>query len=249
MDGSLMEIVDEDEDEYIEEECYDEDGSMMRIVDSWNGCPWCCHKDIEWDHIDYLNHIRYDCEAYTFCTNFKHNEEYSEKDNTPITDELRGESWQTYFNNDIQRKCKNCTNTIIPFTVKGIYIDKKLTPVCKVCHKDSKNKSHRLRKSQIKQMWEDFFGTDNLTQKCWCCREQDITPFSNYECGHFIAKSNNGPTIIENLRPICGTCNKNMGTECIGNWIHKNKFWLNSHDYIKPEDRKFIDNCFKKILD
>jgi len=34
----------------------------------------------------------------------------------------------------------------------------------------------------------------------------------NYECGHIIANSKGGETTIENLRTICSSCNKSMGT-------------------------------------
>jgi hypothetical protein len=38
-----------------------------------------------------------------------------------------------------------------------------------------------------------------------------ITPFA-YECGHIEAVAKGGSNIIDNLKPICSTCNKSMGS-------------------------------------
>lgn len=42
----------------------------------------------------------------------------------------------------------------------------------------------------------------------WCNNE--ITPF-NFECGHNIPESKGGKTNLDNLLPICSSCNKSMG--------------------------------------
>lgn len=34
-----------------------------------------------------------------------------------------------------------------------------------------------------------------------------------FECGHVVSHSNGGPTNVENLRPVCSSCNKSMGTQ------------------------------------
>lgn len=50
-----------------------------------------------------------------------------------------------------------------------------------------------------------------FNSKCkvsWCNNE--INPF-NFECGHNIPESKGGNTNLENLLPICSSCNKSMG--------------------------------------
>lgn len=42
----------------------------------------------------------------------------------------------------------------------------------------------------------------------WC--KNKITPF-DFEAGHNIPESKGGATTIQNLRPICSSCNKSMG--------------------------------------
>jgi len=41
---------------------------------------------------------------------------------------------------------------------------------------------------------------------------------NNFECGHIIAHSKGGPTTLDNLRAICGSCNRNMSSENMDNF-------------------------------
>ena len=59
------------------------------------------------------------------------------------------------------------------------------------------------------QVWLKYIGK-KYSSKCyirWC--KNDIDVF-NYHVGHNIPESKNGPTILENLRPICARCNLSM---------------------------------------
>lgn len=46
---------------------------------------------------------------------------------------------------------------------------------------------------------------------CYCCERQMIDAH-NFEAGHVISFRNGGSNHVSNLRPICGGCNKSMGT-------------------------------------
>ena len=59
----------------------------------------------------------------------------------------------------------------------------------------------------VKHMGRVFEGKCRTT---WC--PSTITVF-NFECGHNVPESWGGPTTLENLFPICGTCNKSMGNK------------------------------------
>ena len=43
-----------------------------------------------------------------------------------------------------------------------------------------------------------------------CCSVEDISD-TNFECGHIVSESAGGTVDIENLRPICGHCNRSIG--------------------------------------
>lgn len=59
-------------------------------------------------------------------------------------------------------------------------------------------------------VWNTNGGKDVRNMPCYanCGTSIDITSF---ECGHVIAESKGGDTCLENLKPICGLCNKSMG--------------------------------------
>lgn len=84
---------------------------------------------------------------------------------------------------------------------------------------DNKYKKKSIPKSLKIKVWNTYVGEDIGKIKCLCCDTIDITQ-SIFECGHIIAEAKGGETSLENLRPICSTCNKSMKT-------------INMNDYIK----------------
>ena len=68
----------------------------------------------------------------------------------------------------------------------------------------------RIPKALREQVWLKYSGANFLTQcnVAWCSNK--ITPFV-FEVGHNIPSSKGGLTSIDNLRPICSSCNKSMG--------------------------------------
>lgn len=70
--------------------------------------------------------------------------------------------------------------------------------------------SKRIPKALREQVWLKYSGT-SFVATCyvaWCSNK--ITPFV-FEVGHNIPSSKGGRTSIDNLRPICSSCNKSMG--------------------------------------
>ena len=61
-------------------------------------------------------------------------------------------------------------------------------------------------------VWVYYIGSHVGVTKCQCCHLQDITR-DNYKCGHIVAVSKEGKTNLQNLRPICGLCNRSMGSK------------------------------------
>lgn len=58
------------------------------------------------------------------------------------------------------------------------------------------------------QVWNNM--TMLVVGNCYCCNNT-ITR-DNFECGHIIPRTLGGSATEENLRPICGQCNRNMRT-------------------------------------
>jgi len=82
-------------------------------------------------------------------------------------------------------------------------------------------KKRKIPTALRNQVWIKQFG-EQFRAKCptsWCTNS--ITPFS-FEAGHNIPECHGGPTILENLIPICAPCNKSMGhTHTFHEWCSK----------------------------
>ena len=60
--------------------------------------------------------------------------------------------------------------------------------------------------------WQKWVGDEIAKTKCLCCGVNDIK-MNSFHCGHVISEADGGPTSVENLRPICATCNLSMRTQ------------------------------------
>jgi hypothetical protein len=124
------------------------------------------------------------------------------------------------------RHC-NCSNESILYDLVCIYLFKKYQDELKKMQEDSKvsiKKTKRTLESPVKlkkknisklmkrRVWAKHIGEDIGKTKCLCCNMSDITQLT-FNCGHIIAESNGGETNIENLLPICQSCNSSMGTQ------------------------------------
>jgi 5-methylcytosine-specific restriction endonuclease McrA len=60
-------------------------------------------------------------------------------------------------------------------------------------------------------LWNMHFTENNAKGGCQVCDKE--IKMSEFEAGHIIAAANGGSDNVENLMPICGLCNKSMGTQ------------------------------------
>jgi 5-methylcytosine-specific restriction endonuclease McrA len=71
-------------------------------------------------------------------------------------------------------------------------------------------------------LWKDYFG-QSTKGKCMCCQREDISK-DNFDAGHIISVKDGGENHLSNLKPICGNCNKSMGTKNMDEFIKKHGF-------------------------
>lgn len=71
-----------------------------------------------------------------------------------------------------------------------------------------KKKRKTIPKTIRNQVWRKYCG-NSLDSKCFCCLQE--LKYETWEAGHIIPASKGGPDTIENLRPICISCNRSMG--------------------------------------
>lgn len=89
----------------------------------------------------------------------------------------------------------------------------------------SKKKLPKGRKKKIpatlkNSVWNNYIGLDVKKDICFCCKSEPITT-GNFECGHITAECQGGKTNLQNLRPICGLCNKSMGKKNMYDFMSK----------------------------
>jgi DNA repair exonuclease SbcCD ATPase subunit len=86
-----------------------------------------------------------------------------------------------------------------------------------------KYKKKAIPKALKNKVWDKYIGIDIGQTKCLCCKITNISQL-NFHCGHIISEKCGGELTMENLKPICGSCNGSMGTMNMDEFIHKYKF-------------------------
>ena len=108
--------------------------------------------------------------------------------------------------NDILDQCGFSWNNINIINIKketSLFTEEKK----KLSSKSKKKIGTPLRK----KVWDTYVGRKIGVAKCHCCNTDEISQ-SNFACGHVKSEHDGGDLDIENLRPICTTCNSAMGT-------------------------------------
>jgi len=82
-----------------------------------------------------------------------------------------------------------------------------------------------------KQVWRVYNGNVG-SAACFVCNN-NITAL-DYECGHIQAKSKGGENTIDNLLPICGSCNKSMSDMHLFEYVEKHFQNLQSKCFCLP---------------
>jgi hypothetical protein len=73
------------------------------------------------------------------------------------------------------------------------------------------------------KVWNKHIGDEIGKTKCLCCKLQDIYQAS-FSCGHIISEHFGGELKLNNLKPICSSCNSSMGTKNMDDYIKEYGF-------------------------
>jgi 5-methylcytosine-specific restriction endonuclease McrA len=84
-------------------------------------------------------------------------------------------------------------------------------------YQEPTNNKVRYKKKSIplvlkRRLWDKYFGEKNGIATCPCCKMTQISTFS-FHCGHIVSERNGGALVLDNLIPICQSCNSSMGTK------------------------------------
>jgi chromosome segregation ATPase len=139
-----------------------------------------------------------------------------------LTDNNSKINKQTNKLNNLKSKL---SNNDIPTQVTVIKIDNQneKTPNKKIVNKEIKPKKKAIPKTLKNKVWNKYIGIEIGQTKCLCCKLTDISQL-NFHCGHIISEKDGGKITMENLKPICGSCNSSMGTMNMDEFILKYEF-------------------------
>ncbi|WP_164888477.1 HNH endonuclease [Methanosarcina sp. MSH10X1] len=80
-------------------------------------------------------------------------------------------------------------------------------------------KRRTIDKNTRDAVWIKYMG-NKVEGKCYCCKIRTIHVM-DFQVGHNKAVAKGGNDNISNLRPICGPCNRGMGTKSIEKYREK----------------------------
>lgn len=108
----------------------------------------------------------------------------------------------------------------------------------------STEKRRPIDKNTRDAVWLKYMG--NKTEgKCYCCNTRTIHVL-DFQVGHNKAIAKGGNDNILNLRPICGSCNRGMGTMSIEKY--REKYFMNQQNVSKKEPRTSEKKVTKRDL-
>ena len=76
---------------------------------------------------------------------------------------------------------------------------------------NSKIKSRMISRPLRRAVWNKHVGEHVGSHLCFCC-DLSVVSQLTFEVGHVISVFEGGTLDVENLRPICSSCNQSMGS-------------------------------------
>jgi hypothetical protein len=73
-----------------------------------------------------------------------------------------------------------------------------------------KPKRKAIPKTVREKLWKHTFGDNTFNGSCYCCKT--VVDAFHWEAGHINSVHNGGSDKLDNLRVICVSCNRSMGT-------------------------------------
>jgi 5-methylcytosine-specific restriction endonuclease McrA len=126
------------------------------------------------------------------------------------------------------------------YVVLKANVKKKYKEIEKQKKKQEKEETKKLRKSIPKivrnLVWDKNIGKEKGIGECDVCKSEIDS--KNFECGHIISVKDGGGTNIENLLPICSSCNKSMGPKNLLEFKEKYFQGTNKKKTTKKESKK-----------
>tara|TARA_B110000977_G_scaffold186264_1_gene251988 strand:+ start:563 stop:1243 length:681 start_codon:yes stop_codon:yes gene_type:complete len=93
-------------------------------------------------------------------------------------------------------------------------------------------------------VWRKDYG-NKLDGKCWVCDQNTISAL-NFECGHIQSRKRGGAAELNNLKAICGPCNKSMGTRDMNHY--RTHIWRGRKLPDKKQSSEIRNKTFNLVV-
>jgi 5-methylcytosine-specific restriction endonuclease McrA len=133
---------------------------------------------------------------------------------------------QKVYKSKLRAKVKKALPTTVPLKPKKV----KKTKTAVVQEKPEKEKTHtedlpkfpkgHIPKKVRTDVWNTFIGPNIPIHKCLCCLKTTIC-MTDFQVGHVVSEHDGGNLNIDNLRPICASCNISMGVTNMKEYVVK----------------------------
>jgi 5-methylcytosine-specific restriction endonuclease McrA len=101
----------------------------------------------------------------------------------------------------------------------------KLDEEKRIKKQSEKSKKQFIPKNVKINVWNTHIDINIQKHKCLCCKKSIITN-TDFDVGHVISEKDGGTHEINNLRPICSSCNHSMGTTNMIEYIVKYGYYI-----------------------
>ena len=118
-------------------------------------------------------------------------------------------------------KISSDTNNKNKYKIKKLIEEKKITET--INEPKVKTKKKTIPVTLKRKVWSKWIGEDKGKDFCCCCKLTEISQL-NFSCGHIISEFNGGELKIDNLKPICTSCNSSMGTQNMDEYMTRYGF-------------------------
>ena len=172
-----------------------------------------------------------------------------------IDDEINKEAQKIYNNLDNKKLYYNESDHAVfdydfILALKNIkWIDNLLNPEEKIRFEKIREKKPNITKRMSNAVWNKYIGRDKANGQCFDCKR--VINVQHFECGHLKSHKNGGTTDLENLRPFCPECNRQLGSTDFFEKTKKSsvdeKVIKKEEDYDLEEEIDFKQSNIKDI--
>ena len=95
----------------------------------------------------------------------------------------------------------------------------------KVQPKVEATKKQSIPKKVKNDVWNTYIGEGIARHRCLCCKRATIDK-TDFHCGHVISEKDGGALSINNLRPICASCNNSMKCDNMIEFVKRHEYFI-----------------------